>query len=211
MWLMPSIRPHLVERTFSLAPPTMPGLVVIEAPSLDQYKDVSLPAGWSLYPVDDCPYVRDKLNRVFEQFPDEPFYAMISDDMVAETPGWDVMLAERSGSKRIAGSSQVHFPDHLGAGAIGGDLVRACGWLSCPALKHFYSDVVLELIGATFNCATVYRDIRIAHHHFAAGLAKRDESYERRGSSAQDRSAFDVWKVKEWPALRERLAPLYSC
>ena len=210
MWIMPSIRPRLVERVFATAPPTSPGIVVVDRQDAPKYQDVTLPASWSLHVVDGCPYFRDKVNRAFADFPDAPFYGVIGDDMVAETPGWDVMLAERAGTTKIAGSSQVHFDNHIGAGCIGGDLVRALGWLCLPVVTHFYSDAALELIGAEFGCLTVHRDIRIAHHHFAVGLAEKDASYAARGDSNVDGAAFHLWQQTEWPALRERLRPLYQ-
>lgn len=210
MWLLPSVRPQLVERVFSVAPPSLPGMVVVNAPDASRYAGISLPPAWSLHVVDGCPYFRDKVNRVFAEFPAEPFYGIIADDMVAETPGWDVTLAELAGRVRIAGSSQVHIPGRIGAGALGGDLVRALGWLCLPAVTHFYSDAVLELIGAEFDCLTVRQDIRIAHHHFSVGLAKNDESYSSRGNLRADRAAFQKWQQNEWPALRNRLAGLYQ-
>lgn len=210
MWIMPSVRPQLVARVFSVAPPSLPGVVVVDRPDAARYAAVVLPPGWSLRIVDGCPFFRDKVNRVFADFPAEPFYGILGDDMVPETPGWDVTLGGLAGKAHIAGSSQVHIPGRIGAGAIGGDLVRALGWLCLPAVTHFYSDCVLELIGEEFNCLTVRQDIRIAHHHFSVGLAKNDASYRSRGDVRKDRAAFEQWKRNEWPALRDRLSPMYQ-
>lgn len=210
MWFMPSRRAHLVGRVFEKAPPSSPGVVVIDDGDQERYAAVSLPQDWALHVVKGCLCYRDKVNQTFDDFPDEAFYGIIADDMVAETPGWDRELVHTAGAVGICGSSQVHFAGHIGAGVIGGELVRALGWLCCPAVRHFYSDDVMELIGTHFGCLTVREDIRIAHHHFAAGLAPHDEVYKARGSSAEDKLAFERWKMSEWPGIRERLAPLYT-
>lgn len=210
MWIVPSRRDHLIERVFSLAPPTMPGIVVVDRDDVGKYEAKRIPANWRLHVVDGCVYYRDKINAAFAAYPHEPFYGMVADDMVPVTPGWDVALGERAGQRSIAGSSQVFINNrHIGGGALGGDLVRACGWLCCPRVKHFYSDDVFELIGAEFSCFTVHRDIEIEHRHFSTGLAPYDNFYRTR-SDGEDRTNFEKWKIEEWPALKEKLAPLYA-
>lgn len=193
---------------FSLCPPTEPGLIVINEGFESYYESLKIPSNWKIHSVKDCRFVRDKLNRTFEDFPNEDYYGVIGDDTIPETPGWDTFLANKAGSKNIAVASQV-FIERPAHGAIGGDLARACGWIMCPATKHFYSDDALELIGTEFKCWHYYPEIRIAHHHFSVGLAPWDGVYQDR-TDANDQRSFEQWKVNDWPILREKLAPLYS-
>ncbi len=210
MWMMPCKRPHLLERVFGTVKPSEHGVILVNELEIKspKYKDRKLPSGWKFHVVDGCDFYRDRVNAAFDAFPDEDYYGLINDDHVPETPDWDKMLGERAGNNRVASAHQVFFKDRVGAHAIGGDLVRECGWLCCPAVKHFYSDDVLELIINEFNCHTKYDEIRVAHHHFSVGKAPYDEVYKKR-SDGDDKGAFETWKKNEWPALRERLKPLY--
>lgn len=208
MWFMPSRRPHLVERVFSKVVPAENGIVVINSEMAAAYSGVKLPSHWRFHEVTGCEFFRDKMNQTFAEFPDEKYYGVISDDTVPETEGWDVFLGEKAGLLNIALGSQVYI-ERPGGGAIGGDLIRALGWLCCPAVKHFYSDDVVDLIGQEFDCLKVYRGVRLAHHHFSVGRAPYDEVYKNR-SDGNDKQAFENWKVNDWPAIREKLASLYS-
>lgn len=186
----------------------MKGIIIVDKSDFEIYEKKKLP--WPVHMVFDCTCFRDKVNMGAAAFPNEPFYGVLGDDMVPETPGWDTELARVAGNRNIAGSSQVYIKGRIGAGAVGGDLVRVLGWLCCPAVRHFYSDDVMELIGSEFGCLTVRDDIRIAHHHFAAGKAPYDASYKTRGSAAEDKIAFENWKRTEWPAVRQRISSLYE-
>lgn len=205
---MPCKRPHLLERVFGTAPPTEPGIILVNELEIKnpKYQGKKLP--WNFHVVEGCDFYRDRVNAAFDDFPDEKYYGLINDDHVPETPGWDAILGKAAGNSRVASAHQVFFHDRVGAHAIGGDLVRECGWLCCPAVKHFYSDDVLELILNEFNCHTKYDDIKVAHHHFSAGKAPYDEVYKNR-SDGGDKEAFEKWKKTEWPALRERLKKFY--
>ena len=206
MWFLPSRRPHLIERVFSVVPPTVPGVIIVDPDLSGQYDNKKLP--WPVVVVDGCTCLRDKINWAYNTYPNEDYYAGLNDDMIPETPHWDKILADRAGTNKIAGADQVHIPLRAGATATGGDIVRACGWWFCPKLEHFYGDDVTELIGSTFNCMTVYTDVRIAHLHFTTNLGSYDDVYAKR-SGSDDHKAFDEWKRVEWPAVRERLAKLY--
>ncbi len=208
MWFIPSRRPHLIERFFSIAPPIEPGAIVYDADMAEAYAALKIPHNWKIHEVKGCKVFRDKANQIFADFPNESYYGVIGDDTVPETQGWDIFLGERAGSRNIALGSQVYIK-RAGGGAIGGDLVRALGWLCCPAVNHFYSDDALDLIGAEFKCIKTYEGIRLAHHHFSVGKAPYDDVYKNRTNS-DDKKAFENWKRDDWPTLREKIAPLYN-
>ena len=197
----------MIERVFSVCPPTEPGVLIVDERDEGAYRNVISP--WPVQVIENTSCFQEKINAAFRMFPDETYYGCLADDMIPETPGWDVELPRIAGRTGIAGSSQVYIKGKIGAGVIGGDLIRALGWLCCPVVKHFYGDDVLELIGAEFGCLTIREDIRIAHHHFSVGLAPYDASYKTRGSSAEDKAAFERWKRDEWPTIRGRIAHLY--
>lgn len=183
-------------------------MVVYDTDMAVEYANLKLPENWGLHEVKGCGFFSDKANRIFADFPNEKYYGIIGDDTVPETEGWDRFLGEKAGNLGIAVGSQVYIKRH-GGGAIGGDLVRACGWLCLPVVKHFYADDVLETIGAEFKCISFHDDIRLAHHHFSVGKAPYDEVYRNRTNS-DDKRAFENWKQNDWPILREGLAPLYN-
>lgn len=208
MWIIPSRRPHLVERVFSKTAVTEPGIVVINSEMASEYSGVKLPKDWAFHEVSGCEFYRDKINRTFADFPNEKYYGIIGDDSVPETEGWDIFLGEQAGRLNIAFGTQVYI-DRGGGGAIGGDLIRALGWICLPVVQHFYSDDAIELIGKEFDCLKFFRGIRLAHHHFSVGRAPYDAVYKHR-SNGNDKQAFENWKLNDWPILRGKLAPLYS-
>lgn len=207
MWFLPTRRPHLVERVFSVCPPTEPGRLIVDERDAHLYEGKKVP--WPVHVVGNTTCFRDKINAAVRDFPDEDYYGSLGDDMIPESPGWDLELARSSGRTGIAGSSQVYIKGKIGAGVIGGDLVRALGWLCLPVVDHFYGDDAMELIGSTFGCLIMREDIKVAHYHFSVGRAPYDASYKTRGSSALDKQAFELWRGTEWPTVRDRIAHLY--
>lgn len=206
MYIMPTRgRPHLIGRFFASAPPVTKGILALDEDDAANYAGVELPANWSKR-VSPRSYCTDKLNEVFAELPDEPFYGFVMDDTVPLTPKWDVLLAEKAGPRGIAWSDDCLPGKRPSAVVLGGDLVRALGWVAEPTIKHFYADNVWETMAKDLGAAGRCPEIKIAHLHFSSG-APFDKTYEERPSAADDALRFRQW-MRAWPELKARLNPL---
>lgn len=209
MWFLPSRgRPHLMSRVFSVASPTEPGVLAIDQDQRDDYAAVKLPKGWLVLVLPRM-VLAAKLNAMFECFPNCPYYGILNDDMVPQTPGWDSILAKAAGLRCIAWGDDC-LNGRIGAAAFGGELIRKLGWLACPAVKHFYIDDVHELIAADLGIGKRLAEVKIPHLHFSAkdttlGVTPYDTTYLERPSATEDQMAYRAWCEREWPALRQRL------
>ncbi len=101
-------------------------------------------------------------NQVFEDNPDEDFYFMANDDIVFETPLWDLELAVKGkisyGNDSYQGENLCTFP------MIDGDIVRALGWLQLPTLEKYCGDVVWRTIGRSLNNLNYNSNVIMYHN-----------------------------------------------
>ena len=190
-------RPHLIARAFEKAPPTAPGAVVHDFDQANIYKDARAP--WRSYAM-DRKYLGPKLNALLRSFPDEPWYGIVNDDMQPVTPGWDIDLPKAAGPWGIAYADDCYH-GRIGASVLGGELVRALGWLAPQGVDHFYIDNVHEQIAADLGVGVPCGHIKIPHLHFTMGGTPFDKTYEERPNPDACLRAFVKWKDEDWPAL----------
>lgn len=101
-------------------------------------------------------------NEVFEKNPDYDFYFMANDDIVFETPLWDIELAKNGkisyGNDLLQGKNLCTFP------MIDGDIVRSLGWLQLPTLTHYCGDLVWKFLGKETESLNYKGNIFIKHN-----------------------------------------------
>jgi hypothetical protein len=205
MLIMPSRgRPHLIARFFSVAPPQAQGILALDDDDADNYNGISLPQNWGVR-VAPRSYFTARVNSLFSEFPNEPTYGFVMDDTVPLTEGWDVSLAEKAGPWGLAWPDDCLPGKRPSALAMGGELVRALGWISCPSIKHFYTDSVWELMAPGIGAAGRCEEIKVAHLHFSSGAAPYDKTYQERPDHAADAASFESWAWDEWPRIKARL------
>jgi hypothetical protein len=205
MWFLPSRgRAHLIGRLWQAGMPTAPGVLAIDEGEERDYTQVVLPPKWRTVILDRY-YLSAKVNRLLRMFPREPWYGVICDDQVPQTPGWDQALAEKAGSWRIAWADDC-LNRRIGAFVMGGELARALGWIMCPTVKHFFLDDVHETIARDLHCGIFCPEVKIAHWHFSTGKMPFDTTYANRPSHVDDQKAFETWKADEWPAMHKHLS-----
>lgn len=207
MYILPTRgRPHLIPRFFASAPPVTKGVLALDEDDAHNYAGVQLPSNWTVR-ITPRAYCTDKLNEAFKAFPDEPFYGFVMDDTVPLTPRWDVLLAKKAGAWGIAWPDDCLPGKRPSAIVLGGDLVRALGWIAEPTIKHFYADNVWEAMAADLKCAGRCEEIKVAHLHFSNGSAPFDKTYEERPDRAKDAASFRKWMLV-WPELKRRIESL---
>lgn len=201
MWIVCSRnRPHLVERIFSKVTPTEKGIIAIDDDQIEMYAGVVLPDRWSFF-ISPRANFGPKNNEVFAQFPDEPFYGSLNDDMHPQTQGWDSILPHRAGRFGISWADDC-LKKRAGCLAFGGDLIRALGFICAPGVKHFFNDNVHETIARDLGLGSYCGDVKVPHLHWSNDKAEKDATYLERPSHADDMKAFNRWKDHAWPALK---------
>ncbi len=162
-----------LDRFFSFSKPTMRGRVLIDDDD-DSYESMVLPDGWEFY-VRSRDSSSKILNRAFEQWHDEPFYAQIGDDYICKPEGWDKTLGKAAGSYHIAWGNDGRWGNRLCTSFfVGGDLVRKMGWFAHPELKHLYVDSVWWMIAKGAGLSRYCPEVRVEH------LNVKDKTYQER-------------------------------
>lgn len=132
--------------------------------------------------------------EAFERFPDAPWYGFIADDVVPETPFWDVKLIEAAGTDGMAVPSGGHDPGGSPHFVLGGDLVREVGWLALPGLDRLYIDTVWADINRARSTLRMVPEVVLRHYHFSNSLALMDVTYRKSPESKKrDRSIYERW------------------
>jgi hypothetical protein len=205
MWFFPTRgRAHLAQRLFDAGRFTTRGAMLLDEDDAMSYTGVAMPGGWQSVVLPRMSSSA-RLNEAFRLFPDEPWYGVVSDDVLPMTEGWDAELVRRAGSAWVAWAND-NFKRRAVTVVLAGHLVRRLGWVCCPAVKHFYGDDAWELIAEHVG-GGLQDDIVVSHEHWQTGRMPKDQTYLDRPKSADDRAAYAQWLAVEWPAVRERLQP----
>lgn len=147
------------------------------------------------------------MQEMFQAHSNEPWYGILADDLVPQTPRWDQLLIDR------AGSGAISYPNDLGRKTklpthpcVGGDLVRAQGWFGLPVVRHYCVDSVYRYIGEQLGVKYRLDDVIVEHVHYSEKKSQRDQLYKETSRFKQsDDDAFQAWLQDQGPALIQRL------
>jgi hypothetical protein len=225
VWFVPTRgRPERLQKFLDACVETkmsMPGLIVIDGSDQDSgdYSKVQIPSNWAIRRANDRAEVCGRMEEYFKENQQAKFYSIINDDVVPETPYWDVILAESAGDWNISYpydtiSVDKECPPEIPWRSIatqfvvGGKLCRGVGSLSLGFI-HTMVDRAWMNIGDALGNLYFHEKIRLRHEHWSSGFVKRDKTYERRFSGINtisfDKLRYQQWKDKELNVLVERL------
>lgn len=212
-WFLPSYgRP---EQLLALrdAPGGMPeDLLVLVNEDDPRRADYEATSAWPIHFVPAGSRVCDVWREVFRLFPDDPYYGVLSDDLIPLTAGWHEKMVEAAGKHRFANPrGGPMWPQKLrSAVCIGGDLVRAMGGLTPVGFRHNFVDDVWDLVGQTFRLIAPLPDVTVEHRHPLFGTAEADATHARGSADfEQDRERFQEWRTGgEWIEMAQRVAAL---
>lgn len=182
---------------------TMPGLIVVDGRDGGDYSQVKLPENWTLEVAIERAEVGGRMDDLFWRFPEAKFYSIVNDDVVPETPGWDVDLAAEAGDWNVA------YPwDTLSEMAtqflVGGELARAVGSFSLGFL-HTMVDRAWMDIGNGLGRLRFRKDHRLRHEHWSRNPTLKDQTYVRmfRGQPTipHDRARYAEFMEHEFDGL----------
>jgi len=207
---MPTMRrPENLERfikAYNDTQATLPIWVIFDAHNAFQYDGIETPKHWRRVSVPAGMRLGDIFNRVFKKYPDEKYYAMVADDIIPETKGWDLLLEEACLPDKIAWGwdsiQNEQLPVHP---FIGGNLVRKLGWWAAPGLKHWYVDNVWKGLADALHCGVYRPDIRMRHCHYANGKAPFDRTYEDQPNHQTDYNNYVKFMQKDFRKVIDRV------
>ncbi len=217
MWLLPTRnRPRAVEATIAAMRATgeVPEVaVMVDGPMYA----LDWPKNWHVYESYGHLEMQRALNELLRLHPNENSYGILTDQSRPITPQWATKLEQAAGTGSIAMCNTTKPRTNPRTGlrrvttvCIGGDLVRAIGWIWLDRVCHLFGDDAWEDIGYALNCIKFVPDVVIQALLKRDGEVEIDANHHRkwRGKSymGTDAEAFEEWKAAEFPALIERLA-----
>lgn len=150
----------------------------------DSFKVITIPSGST---------ASRRANIPFERFPEEPYYAIMGDDIVPMTNNWDQILKAAAGRFRIAypddGIQHHRLATHP---FIGGDLVRSQGFVEEPSMGDWYADNCRMEIGRALHLLKYVEEVKFDHMHYINGKAPLDETYQKQ--QGRDPKDYIKWQ-----------------
>jgi len=177
--------------------------------------DFALPKGWLRAIASRNVGLVAGLNMCQRQYPEEPWYGLVADDLIPETPHWDRRLLERLQPMGIVSCNDGNRPyaggRMCGSTILDGALVRAAGFLSPPVCWHSYTDDWWETVGTTFSCWQRLADVVVRHETPVFGDRPADSTHnEAYGSKyerlQQDKTAYEKWMADDGMKALGRIA-----
>lgn len=195
-------------RTYHETKATIPVWVIMDANDAYLYNNVETPKHWKRISVHANTPLGGIFKRIYEKYPNEPYYGMVADDVVPETEGWDTIMVETCQPDKIVwacdGIQNERLPVHP---FIGGDLVRKLGFWAAPGLKHWFVDNVWKAIADALDCGVYLPDVKMTHLHYVNGRAQMDRTYREQPNHQADARAYQRFMDEEFSGLIKRLKP----
>ena len=175
-------------------------------PQLDQLSNLPWPGTFVVH-TGPRQGISRAMNEVFIKHPNEDWYGFLADDLLPQTPYWDLKLIERAGKYNISypndQGKDTTLPTHP---CIGGDLVRAIGWLGLPVTQHYFIDTVWRFLGEQLGNIHRLDDVIVEHLHYSLNKSDMDQVYiESSEKWKHDKRAYRDWCETQGKLLIARL------
>jgi hypothetical protein len=139
-------------------------------------------------------------------------FLSVGDDHVPETPGFDRILLDATagtgGGFAYGDDGVIHQPSDdwpephnlPTACLITANVIQALGGMCLPGAEHMFTDPYWLLLSNLAGCRHFLPQVKITHHHPAAGRAAWDLTYaEGARSWPGDERAYNTWRLTRWP------------
>jgi hypothetical protein len=152
------------------------------------------------------------MQEMFARFPNEPWYGILADDVIPQTPHWDKKLIESAGTHSISCANEVHEKAiRICHPCVGGDLVRLVGCFAIPTVKHFGTDTLWECIHHCCDLNNKQHDVILEHAHFNFGQSQLDDTYkESQAVRREDKIAYKAWMNENFEHVLDKLKQTYG-
>ena len=126
--------------------------------------------------------------------------AILGDDVLPETKGWDEQLINSLTELGVAygsdGLEHLHgedLPTHV---IVPIEMYKRLGWIALPSLRHLFCDNVWRELGKLTKF--IYNpNVKLSHLHRWNKAAPDDKTYQEANDKKkrdQDRLAFETWR-----------------
>lgn len=180
---------------------TLPVQIIIDKDD-GSYNGMGLPSHWP------NPLINEKthdLNAAFnlglETYPDAEYYGIMADDITPETAGWDVRLRDACLPHYVAwGEDGIRQANALDAPALcthpflGGDLVRAWGWIMSPYTNRHCADKIWRNFANELGIGKFLKDVVTKHRHWQIQEAEFDPTYASQPSAKEGDTQYRKYK-----------------
>ncbi len=201
-------RPHNLKRfveAYKATGATLPIHVMLDAADAINYKDVEVPPNFKRCSVPAGTRIGSMYQILYHNFPNEEYYGIIADDVVPETPGWDVILKDACLPNKISwgfdGIQNGRLPTHP---FIGGELVKKLGWWAPPGIQHWFIDNVWKIIADELGVGVYLPEVRMMHHHPVNKKAEDDDTYKNQPDHQADLNATNYFVQNHLAAALQR-------
>jgi hypothetical protein len=164
----------------------------------------------SLYPeLDNVTYVvgpriffTASLNELAKIASEQDFthVAILGDDVLPETIGWDEIMVKSLPELGVAygsdGLEHLHPPDLPTHVVVPMEMYRRLGWLGMPTSRHLFLDNAWRELGRLTEFI-YHPDVKLSHLHRWNRAAPDDKTYREANDKQKredDRIAFETWR-----------------
>jgi hypothetical protein len=186
---------------------TAPVYVLIQG-NAEMYEGIEYPDTWNVEILENNIGLVAATNLFFNKFPSEKWYGVICDDQVPITKEWDKALISLVTDWNVVTTEDTLNKNEwrlAGIPIIGGEIIRACGFIMPPCTWHICSDDWWELIGKTCN-NWIKSEAQSTHMTPETTGIEPDETYQ---SSYVDFSGqvskYNQWLVEEGTNLLTKI------
>ena len=146
---------------------------------ISEYLKADWPSNWN---IDVVPMLGNgpTYNEILERYPDEKCYGFLADDAILDHQGMLVTLEDQAGDWNVAYANDGYHKDAICTmPCMGGELVRAVGYLAPRNFVHMSIDCVWHVIGQKLGALRYQPHLTYTHKHPLFGRAKVDDTYLR--------------------------------
>lgn len=144
---------------------------------LPEYLSQQWPSNWSIEIVKmlgNGPTYNEMLRR----YPDERSFGFLADDTLLDAPGMLRELEVDAGDWNVAYANDQHHGEAIPTmPCLGGDLVRAVGYLSPEHILHWGIDCCWHEIGRRLDALRYRAELTYTHNNPVWGTAADDRTY----------------------------------
>jgi hypothetical protein len=142
------------------------------------------------------------LNELAEISSKEDFthVAILGDDVLPETKGWDEIMVNSLPELGVAygsdGLEHLHPPDLPTHVVVPIEMYRRLGWLGMPTSRHLFLDNAWRELGRLTQFI-YHPDVKLSHLHRWNKAAPDDKTYREANNKKKredDRIAFETWR-----------------
>ena len=182
----------------------------------DPYEDVDWPENWKIHASIEHLELQRAWNSLYGLYPDEKTYGLITDHARPRSK-WSAVLEKTAGDWKIAHCKDNHERRNPRSGhkripaasCMGGEFVRAMGYVWPDFCTHMYGDDALEEIGNELGLITICESAQVDDLLSKKGQFPIDSNNNRmfhgKPYVREDAIAYMDWSLHTKPELMERL------